>query len=100
MTGGVAVILGKTGINFGAGMTGGLAWVYDADGTLVSGKKYHDDFLEAEPFDTVDAESQASLKGLIETHVARSDSGLGKTMLASWPASAHVFLRLTPKPQH
>ena len=99
MTGGTVVILGKPGINFGAGMTGGLAWVYDADGTLISEKKYHDDFLDAEAFDNVDAESQASLKALLETHVARSDSGLGKTMLTNWPASAQAFLRLTPKPQ-
>ncbi|WP_449506056.1 glutamate synthase-related protein [Edaphobacter bradus] len=99
MTGGVAVILGKTGINFGAGMTGGLAWVYDADGSLISDKKYHDDFLDAENFSSVDAESQASLKALIESHVARSDSSLGKAMLANWPASAQAFVRLTPKPQ-
>ena len=35
MTGGLAVILGKTGINFGAGMTGGLAWIYDEDGEFL-----------------------------------------------------------------
>ena len=38
MTGGVVAVLGRVGINFGAGMTGGLAWVYDADGTFVSGR--------------------------------------------------------------
>ncbi len=41
MTGGVVAVLGKVGMNFGAGMTGGLAWVYDVDGTFVSGKRYH-----------------------------------------------------------
>src|SRR5215469_7235891 len=99
MTGGVAVILGSIGINFGAGMTGGLAWVYDANGTIMSKTNYHDDFLDAAMFSDVDAESQASLKELIETHVARSDSSLAKTMLANWPATAQAFVRFTPKPQ-
>ena len=38
MTGGTVVVLGRVGMNFGAGMTGGVAWVYDADGTFVSGR--------------------------------------------------------------
>lgn len=99
MTGGTVVILGKTGINFGAGMTGGLAWVNDADGTLISEGKYHPEFLKAEQFSVLDAESQDSLKSLIEEHVAASDSGLAKTMLANWPASAQGFVRMTPVPQ-
>ncbi|WP_229668683.1 glutamate synthase-related protein [Edaphobacter acidisoli] len=99
MTGGTVVILGKTGINFGAGMTGGLAWVNDADGTLIAEGRYHPEFLTAEPFSALDAESQASLKALIEMHVAASDSGLAKAMLANWPASAQGFVRMTPVPQ-
>ncbi len=99
MTGGVVAVLGRVGMNFGAGMTGGLAWVYDADGSFVSGKRYHPEFIEAEGFSSLEAESQDSLKALIETHVGLSDSGLGRTMLADWPKSAQAFVRLTPKPQ-
>jgi glutamate synthase (ferredoxin) len=76
-----------------------LAWVYDADGSFVSGKRYHPEFIEAEGFSSLEAESQDSLKALIETHVGLSDSGLGRTMLADWPKSAQAFVRLTPKPQ-
>lgn len=80
-------------------MTGGLAWVYDADGSFVSGKRYHPEFVEAEGFDFVDFDSQESLKSLIETHLERSGSGLAQAMLADWPKAAGAFVRLTPVPQ-
>ncbi len=99
MTGGTVAVLGRVGINFGAGMTGGLAWVYDADGSFMSGARYHPEFLVAEGFDSVDFEAQEGLRGLIEMHVGESGSGLAQKMLADWPASAGAFVRLTPKPQ-
>src|SRR6202042_55473 len=74
MTGGVVVVLGRVGMNFGAGMTGGLAWVLDADGSFVSGLRYHPEFIEAESFSFIDADSQSSLKALIEEHVKESGS--------------------------
>jgi glutamate synthase (NADPH/NADH) large chain len=99
MTGGTIVVLGKTGMNFGAGMTGGVAWVYDAGGDFVSKGQYHAEFLEPEAFSAVDLDSQEFLKHLIEEHVTLSDSGLAKRMLADWAASSKAFVRLTPKPQ-
>ncbi|NYF52589.1 glutamate synthase-related protein [Tunturiibacter gelidoferens] len=99
MTGGVVAILGRVGINFGAGMTGGLAWVLDADGSFVSGLRYHPEFIDAESFDVVGAEAQESLRALIAEHVKESGSGLGQAMLADWPARAAEFIRLTPRPQ-
>jgi len=99
MTGGVAVVLGRAGMNFGAGMTGGLAWVYDADGSFVSGDRFHPDFITPEPFAIIDTTSQEDLKALIEQHVALTDSGLAKAMLANWKASSQGFVRFTPKPQ-
>jgi glutamate synthase (NADPH/NADH) large chain len=99
MTGGLVAILGGTGINFGAGMTGGLAWVYDPKGSFTSEQKYHPEFLDAAPFEACEAESQHSLKELIEQHVARSGSSLAAAMLENWPASASGFIRLTPRPQ-
>jgi glutamate synthase (ferredoxin) len=99
MTGGLVAVLGRVGMNFGAGMTGGLAWIYDEDGTFVSNQRYHPEFIAAERFSLVAADSQASLKVLIETHVERSGSGLGGAMLADWPKRAEAFVRLTPLPQ-
>ena len=90
MTGGVAVVLGRVGMNFGAGMTGGLAWVYDADGSFVSGERYHPEFLASETFSAVDLEAQESLRALIRMHADQSDSGLARGMLANWPESAEA----------
>ena len=50
MTGGMAVVLGPIGLNFGAGMTGGTAWILDADGSVLAGERYHADFLQAVHF--------------------------------------------------
>jgi glutamate synthase (ferredoxin) len=99
MTGGMVTILGEIGINFGAGMTGGLAWVYDAEQTLISGVRYHADFLEALPFVESSSEQQAGLRALLEQHVDRAHSKLGKNMLADWANVSNRFVLFTPKPQ-
>jgi glutamate synthase (ferredoxin) len=99
MTGGVVAVLGRVGMNFGAGMTGGLAWVYDADGSFVREGRYHPEFLSAEAFGGVDTEAQESLNELIEQHAERSESGLARSMLADWANRAGAFIRLTPRPQ-
>ena len=99
MTGGVVAVLGRVGINFGAGMTGGLAWVYDADGTFVSDKRYHPEFLVTEGFGMIDDEAQEALRRLVKMHAEESGSELAKAMLVDWPTSAGAFVRLTPKPQ-
>jgi glutamate synthase (ferredoxin) len=98
MTGGIVVVLGRVGMNFGAGMTGGLAWVYDADGSFVRDRRYHPEFLVADRFDGVEVEAQEGLRDLIQTHVERSESGLAGAMLANWPRSAAGFVRLSPRP--
>ena len=49
MTGGLAVVLGSTGINFGAGMTGGLAWIYDETGRFLAHGRYHRSFCAPKP---------------------------------------------------
>ncbi|QHN03140.1 glutamate synthase large subunit [Granulicella sp. WH15] len=99
MTGGTVVVLGRAGINFAAGMTGGLAWVYDADGSFVRDQRFHLEFVEPESFATVDAESQEKLHALVKLQAEQAESSLAKSMLANWPASAEAFVRLTPKPQ-
>jgi glutamate synthase (ferredoxin) len=99
MTGGVVIVLGRAGMNFGAGMTGGLAWVYDADGSFVSRSRFHAEFIDPEPFSIVDGASQESLKALIIEHAQLSDSGLARAMLADWETSSIGFVRMTPKPQ-
>ncbi|MFY9936666.1 MAG: glutamate synthase-related protein, partial [Silvibacterium sp.] len=99
MTGGLAVILGATGFNFGAGMTGGLAWVFDEDGTFMADELYHADFLQAEPYDTLDAEARESIHGLVQLHAEKTFSNRAYHLLAAWDELAPRFIRLTPKPQ-
>jgi glutamate synthase (NADPH/NADH) large chain len=99
MTGGMAVILGEVGINFGAGMTGGQAWILDRRQTMISEGRYHDEFLEAVPFSLTSAEQQGSLKALVEEHVEQTQSRLGQRLLDNWAAKAGSFVLFTPKPQ-
>jgi glutamate synthase (ferredoxin) len=99
MTGGIVVILGEIGINFGAGMTGGLAWVLDRKQTLISETRFHDEFLGAQPFGEATAEQRAALRGLIEEHVRLAHSTLGKRLLADWDRTSKDFVLFTPKPQ-
>ena len=99
MTGGTVAVLGRVGINFGAGMTGGLAWVYDVDETFMSEKRYHPEFLVAEAFNSVECDARETLRSLLEMHLSQSGSELARAMLADWPRSAGAFVRLTPRPQ-
>lgn len=99
MTGGTVVVIGEIGMNFGAGMTGGEAWIYDLDGSVVAKKRYHTDFLEAVPFADVDAEAQQALKALLQEHRDRAESQRAAAMLADWENASHKFVRMVPLPQ-
>ena len=99
MTGGTVVVMGPAGMNFGAGMTGGTAWVLDVDGSFLKEKRYHVDFVTPERFWNLTLEEQDSLRVLLTEHAQKSLSTLAKSLLAHWPASVQRFLKLTPKPQ-
>jgi glutamate synthase domain-containing protein 2/glutamate synthase domain-containing protein 1/glutamate synthase domain-containing protein 3 len=99
MTGGLAVILGSTGFNFGAGMTGGLAWVFDEDGSFMRDILYHEDFLKAEQYETLDAEAREKIYGLVQLHAEKTFSTRAWWLLSQWDDLAPRFIRLTPKPQ-
>jgi glutamate synthase (NADPH/NADH) large chain len=91
--------MGSAGMNFGAGMTGGEAWVLDADGSFLKDKRYHVDFVTPERFWNLTLEEQDGLRALLTEHAQKSLSSLAKTLLANWPASVQRFLKLTPKAQ-
>ncbi len=99
MTGGTVIVLGQAGMNFGAGMTGGLAWVYDEDGTFMTRKRFHPEFIEPISFVDVGTEAQEELRKLIMKHAEHSESSLAMAMLADWSAKAGAFVMLSPKPQ-
>ena len=93
MTNGTVAILGKTGKNFGAGMSGGTAYVYDVDGRFFS--RVNSEMVVALPIKrSADIEE---LKQLIEEHVERTGSARGKLLLADWDKSVNQFVRVIPK---
>ena len=98
MTGGTVVVLGRAGVNFGAGMTGGLAWVHDADGSFVAERRFHPEFVDSIPFESVSEEDRAAFRALLELHKQESSSTLAGSLLRDWPHSASSFVLLRPKP--
>ena len=91
MTGGRVVILGETGRNFAAGMSGGIAYVWDAKGTF--GQKVNKEMVELEPLDAGDLEY---LKGRIEKHVEYTDSARGRAILDGWKTEQSRFVKVMP----
>ncbi len=99
MTGGLAVVLGRTGINFGAGMTGGLAWVYDEDGEFLGKGRYHSAFLQPDTWEELDDVARESIRELVALHAHKTASTRAQWLLSNWKTEAQKFVRLTPKPQ-
>ncbi|HZZ40309.1 MAG TPA: glutamate synthase large subunit [Acidobacteriaceae bacterium] len=99
MTGGLVAVLGATGTNFGAGMTGGIAWVFDEEGRFLAGKRYHASFLTPEPYETLDGEAKQSLLGLVQLHAEKTASTRAYWLMSKWEELAPRFVRLTPRPQ-
>jgi glutamate synthase domain-containing protein 2/glutamate synthase domain-containing protein 1/glutamate synthase domain-containing protein 3 len=99
MTGGLVAVLGSTGQNFGAGMTGGLAWVFDEDNTFVTQTRYHPSFLAPEPLPQLDAGAGEELRALIQLHAEKTGSTRAQWILSDWANLSQRFVRLTPLPQ-
>ncbi|PQM49676.1 Glutamate synthase [NADPH] large chain [Mycobacterium talmoniae] len=92
MTGGKVVILGPTGRNFAAGMSGGVAYVYDPDGTLPT--NLNTEMVDLDSFDDTDTEW---LHGMLQAHVDATDSAVGQRILADWPAQQRHFAKVMPR---
>ena len=93
MTGGRVAILGQTGRNFGAGMSGGVAYVYDENGDF-----YNHCNLEMVLLEHLEESTDiAELKGLIESHVKYTESAIGSRILNDWEGSLAKFVKVIPK---
>ena len=92
MTGGVVIVLGHTGRNVGAGMTGGLAYFLDEDGSFPT--KVNPEIVKAQRVIAPAAEQQ--LKELIELHGDRTGSQKARTILANWSEYLPKFWQLVP----
>jgi len=92
MTGGTVVILGQTGKNFAAGMSGGIAYVYDPDGVFPSRCN-----CQMVGLDTIDDEEEAAkLRGMIEEHYKYTGSGCASEILADWNEARGRFVKVIP----
>jgi glutamate synthase (NADPH/NADH) large chain len=92
MTGGRVVVLGPTGRNFGAGMSGGIAYVHDPRGVFPSLVNY--DMVELEP---LDADDVAFLRSAVERHHELTGSTVAERVLAGWSAEVPRFRKVMPR---
>ncbi len=93
MTGGVAVILGEVGRNFGAGMSGGIAYIYDAKQTFE--KNCNKEALNLDP--VVEQKDIDELKELIENHYNATLSPLAQRILENWENELPKFIKIFPE---
>ena len=103
MTGGVVVCLGRTGRNFAAGMSGGIAYVLDSDGRFASRCNHEQVDLHAVEPDRgpVDGDDlltgdETRLRKLIENHVRHTGSALARQVLEEWDSARRSFIKVMP----
>jgi glutamate synthase (NADPH/NADH) large chain len=92
MTGGRVVVLGATGRNFAAGMSGGIAYVHDPSNTFASLVNY--DMVDLESLDSDDI---SFLSGIVQRHVELTESSVGARILADWDNALGSFRKVMPR---
>ncbi|WP_313691344.1 glutamate synthase large subunit [Halorarum halobium] len=92
MTGGAVAVLGETGRNFGAGMSGGVAYVFDPDDEFPAKVNRGMVSLSQELTDA----DEAMLRRLVENHLARTDSERAAALLENWSEAVGEFVRVLP----
>ena len=95
MTGGRVVVLGRTGRNFAAGMSGGIAYVLDEDGTFE--RSCNHDTVSLSPLAELDDPGEvAEVRSLVERHAAHTSSGRAMRLLADWDRTLARLVRVIP----
>jgi glutamate synthase (NADPH/NADH) large chain len=92
MTGGRALILGKTGRNFAAGMSGGLAWVYNPDNSFA--ENCNTEMVDLDPLASDDKEQ---IQALLRKHISLTGSKLAQEILNNWNEASTQFVKVYPK---
>jgi glutamate synthase (ferredoxin) len=93
MTGGRVAVLGETGRNFAAGMSGGIAYVLDEDGRFASRCNYEMIDLE----ELVDADEIAELQQMVKRHYEYTDSSVARRLLEDWDSYVDRFAKVMPR---
>ncbi|MDR3183587.1 MAG: glutamate synthase large subunit [Planctomycetaceae bacterium] len=92
MTGGCVAVLGPTGVNFAAGMSGGIAYVYDPDQTF--DLRCNLEMVDLEPM-FLDADI-SKLQKMIERHYDYTGSSMAEELLANWERTKNLFVKVIP----
>ncbi|HWZ02892.1 MAG TPA: glutamate synthase large subunit [Mucilaginibacter sp.] len=92
MTGGLALILGETGRNFAAGMSGGIAWVYNPNNTFA--ENCNQEMVDLDPLSAKDEEQ---IIALLHKHIHLTDSEVAKQLLANWKEASLQFVKVYPR---
>ncbi len=92
MTGGRALILGETGRNFAAGMSGGIAWVYNPNNTFKDNCNM--EMVDLDPLSSKDSEQ---IKALLRKHISLTGSKVAKHILDNWDIASTQFVKVYPK---
>jgi len=92
MTGGRALILGETGRNFAAGMSGGLAWVYNPNNTFA--ENCNTEMVDLDPLSQGDEEQ---IIALMHKHIHLTGSEVAKKLLANWKEASLQFVKVYPR---
>ncbi|MCF7848696.1 MAG: glutamate synthase subunit alpha, partial [Kiritimatiellales bacterium] len=92
MTGGRAIILGPTGRNFAAGMSGGVAYVFDEAGDFIENRCNS----EMVDFDPIDEDDIDYLRDMIEKHYEYTESAVARRVLDNWKESLKKFVKVIP----
>jgi glutamate synthase domain-containing protein 3 len=93
MTGGVVVVIGPTGRNFAAGMSGGVAYVWDPDDTF---RHRFNPAMSSLQEVTPGSEDDRDLRDLLEQHAEHTGSTVARGILADWDASRTLFKKVMP----
>jgi glutamate synthase (NADPH/NADH) large chain len=92
MTGGEVLILGDTGNNFAAGMSGGVAWIYDPNKVFAS--RCNTEMVDLDPMDSSDADR---VKALLKNHARLTGSAAANFLLSDWENQVNNFVKVFPR---
>ncbi len=92
MTGGIVVVLGPTGRNFAAGMSGGIAYVYDPERTF--GQRVNPELVDVEP---LNPEDSFMVRTLVERHGVETESAVAARLLKRWDTEVLEFVKVMPR---
>ena len=96
MTGGLVLCLGKTGRNFGAGMSGGVAYIFDEDGDFLS-SRLNTEMVKTYPLVECEDAEIDKVKNLISSHLEYTGSSRAKYLLENWDDTSPKFIKVMPE---